>query len=155
MNRLHELEFDSFISQQSVAPSSVAFGWCGAGQGCDFGSSNPIKFGDSTRAGLVIDDVGAKGLIPATQVDDGGFAHFNSDDDFGVWDACVGEEEDSGSFDGSDVGAAFAGERGELLALFAGQFDWVDFGWHTRVYYLKRRCTQSVVAACVGSCAHR
>lgn len=120
MNRLDEPEFHGLICEQAVTPFSVPFWGCGAGQGSDFGSSATIKFWSATWAGLVVNHVNANGLVSTTKVDDGGFAHFDSGGDFRVGDACISKEEDSGSFDGSDVGVAFAGECGELRALFAG-----------------------------------
>ena len=35
MDRFNETKFNSFIGKQSVTPLSVAFWWCGAGEGGD------------------------------------------------------------------------------------------------------------------------
>jgi hypothetical protein len=127
MDRLNESKFDSFIGQQSVAPSSETFGWCGAGKGGDFGSSDPIKFGDSTWALFLVDDVQADGLVSTTNVEAGAAADFDSGHDFGVGVVFVGEEQDASPFDGADTGCAFSGEVLELAALFLVSRTWCVF----------------------------
>jgi hypothetical protein len=62
MDRFNESKFYSFVGQQSVTPLSVPFWWCGAGKSGDFGSSDSIKFGGSSGALLVMDDICAEGL---------------------------------------------------------------------------------------------
>jgi hypothetical protein len=54
----------------------------------------------------------------------------------------MGKEQDSGAFDDSDAGCAFAGEVLEGTALFFGEFDWVRFFSHSLVYSSVRRCTE-------------
>jgi hypothetical protein len=130
MDRFNKAKFNGFIGQESVTPLSVPFWWCGASQSGDFGSSDSIKFGGSSGALLVMDDICAEGLKTTPDVEHGGFAHFNSSDDFGIEDAFVSEEQDSGAFDGADVGCAFSGEVLELCALFFAEFNWVDFFSH-------------------------
>ena len=141
MNRLNKFEFNSFIGQQSVAPSSVAFWWCSAGKRSNFGSSDAIKFGGSSGALLLVDHVHAEGLESATDVEAGAATDFNSGHDFGVGVVFVGEEQNASAFDGADVGCAFSGEVLELAALFFGQAYLVCFFWHAIAYPLVRRCT--------------
>jgi hypothetical protein len=54
----------------------------------------------------------------------------------------VGEEEDSGAFDGSDAVGAFVGEGLEGVALFLGEAYRVRFFRHFIAYSLIRRCTK-------------
>jgi hypothetical protein len=141
MDRFNETQFNGFIGQQSVTPLTVPF-WCGASQGSDFSSSDPIKFGGSTWALLLVDDVHAEGLKSATDVEAGAAADFDSGHDFCVGVVFVGEKQDASTFDGANTRCAFAGEVFELAALFFGQSYLVRFFCHVIAYPLVRRCTE-------------
>ena len=147
MDRFNETKFNSFIGKQSVTPLSVTFWWCGAGEGCDFGSSFTIKFGSATGALFFKDHVHAKGLVSATDVEAGAATDFNTGHDFSIGVVFMGEEQDASAFDGADTGCAFSGEVFELAVLFFGQSNLVRFFWHVIAYSLTRRCTKYVANA--------
>ena len=142
MDCFNETKFDRFISKQSVTPLSVAFWWCGAGQGSYFGSSDSVEFGSATWTLFFKDHVQAEGLVAATNVEAGAAADFNTGHDFSIGVVFMGEEQDASAFDGADAGAAFAGEVFELAALLFGQSNLVRFFWHVIAYSLTRRCTE-------------
>jgi hypothetical protein len=127
VDALNEPEFHGFVSEQAVAPLSEAFWGCGASQRGDFGSGFTVEFGGSTWALFFVDDVQSEGLVSTTDVEDGTFADFNTGHDVRFGCVVMGKEQDSGAFDDSDAGCAFAGEVLEGTALFFGEFDWVLF----------------------------